>query len=131
MNDASLFDAYSGAVTSAVKRVRPAVVHVAVQRKGAAAGTGSGFVIARSGYAITNSHVASHAQAITVSLPDGRESPAELVGDDPESDLAVIRIAAPVEETCEMADSSRLEVGQIAVPSAVPMVSSIRSPPAS
>lgn len=57
MNDLSLFDAYSEAVTSAVKRVRPAVVHVAVERMDAQAGSGSGFVIARSGYAITNSQI--------------------------------------------------------------------------
>jgi S1-C subfamily serine protease len=115
MNDLSLFDAYSSSVTSAVKRVRPAVVHVAVDRQRGRAGTGSGFVIARSGYAITNSHVATGARSVTVSLPDGRESGAELVGDDPESDLAVIRIDANIDDTCELGDSSRVEVGQVAV----------------
>ncbi|QJR14958.1 S1C family serine protease [Usitatibacter palustris] len=115
MNDLSLFDAYSGAVTAAVKRVRPAVVHLAVERPDGRHGSGSGFVIARSGYAVTNSHVASGARTINVSLPDGRESSADLVGDDPGSDLAVIRLTAPVDEFCELGDSSRIEAGQVAV----------------
>ena len=111
----ALPDAYSQAVTAAVRRVRPAVVHIAVQRTGAAAGSGSGFVITPDGYILTNSHVASRARDLVVSLPDGRESPAELVGDDPDSDLAVIRLAGEVEEWCVLGDSSRLEVGQVAI----------------
>src|SRR5690242_11580281 len=113
--DARLLDAYSQAVVEAVKRVRPAVVHIAVEHRGAPAGSGSGFVIAPDGYALTNSHVASKAAALTVSLPDGRTSTATLVGDDPDSDLAVIRIAAPVDDWCALGDSSRVEVGQVAI----------------
>jgi S1-C subfamily serine protease len=113
--DAQLLDSYSQAVTQAVRRIRPAVVHIAVQRKGAAPGSGSGFVIAPDGYALTNSHVASKASQLVVSLPDGRETPAELVGDDPDSDLAVIRLAGEVEEWCALGDSSAVEVGQVAI----------------
>ena len=113
--DGALLDAYSQAVTAAVRRVRPAVVHIAVQRAGAAAGSGSGFVITPDGYILTNSHVASKARDLVVSLPDGRESKAELVGDDPDSDLAVIRLGAKVDAWCVLGDSSRLEVGQVAI----------------
>ena len=93
--DAHLLDSYSRAVTTAVRKVRPAVIHIAVERKGAPPGSGSGFVLAPDGYALTNSHVASRATHLEVSLPDGRTTTATLVGDDPESDLAVIRLAAP------------------------------------
>ena len=113
--DGALLDAYSQSVTAAVRRVRPAVVHIAVQRSGSQAGSGSGFVITPDGYILTNSHVASKARELVVSLPDGRESAAELVGDDPDSDLAVIRLAGEVEEWCVLGDSSRLEVGQVAI----------------
>ena len=113
--DAQLLDSYSQAVTQAVRRIRPAVIHIAVQRKGAPPGSGSGFVIAPDGYALTNSHVASKASHLVVSLPDGRESTASLVGDDPDSDLAVIRLAAPVEDWCVLGDSRAVEVGQVAI----------------
>jgi S1-C subfamily serine protease len=113
--DDGLLDAYSRAVTGAVRRIRPAVVHIAVHREGKASGSGSGFVITPDGYVLTNSHVASKASALSVSLPDGRESTAELVGDDPDSDLAVIRLAAKVDEWCVLGDSRRVEVGQVAI----------------
>jgi S1-C subfamily serine protease len=115
LSDARLLDSYSQAVTQAVRKIRPAVVHIAVRRKGAQAGSGSGFVITPDGYALTNSHVASKATSLTVSLPDGRESEATLVGDDPDSDLAVIRLAARVDDWCVLGDSSRLEIGQVAI----------------
>jgi S1-C subfamily serine protease len=113
--DEELLDAYSRAVTGAVRRIRPAVVHIAVERDGKPPGSGSGFVITPDGYVLTNSHVASRASSLTVSLPDGRESGAELVGDDPDSDLAVIRLAAKVDEWCVLGDSRRVEVGQVAI----------------
>ena len=113
--DGSLLDAYSEAVTAAVRRIRPAVVHIAVSHEGSRPGSGSGFVITPDGYVLTNSHVASKASALSVSLPDGRETRAELVGDDPDSDLAVIRLAAPVEDWCVLGDSRGVEVGQVAI----------------
>jgi S1-C subfamily serine protease len=113
--DAGLLDAYSQAVTAAIARVRPAVVHIAVQREGGAPGSGSGFVITPDGYILTNSHVASKARSLVVSLPDGRESEATLVGDDPDADLAVIRLAAKADECCVLGDSSALQVGQVAI----------------
>jgi S1-C subfamily serine protease len=116
-----LHDAYSRAVMRAVKRVRPAVVHIAVEkasvRRGILpqGGTGSAFIIAPDGYTLTNSHVVSGAQSIEVSLPDGREVEAELVGDDPETDLAVVKLATATERFCKLADSSQVEVGQVAI----------------
>ena len=115
LSDAPLHDAYSAAVTQAVRKIRPAVVHIGVRKGGRAASSGSGFVITPDGYILTNSHVASKAEALTVSLPDGRESEARLVGDDPDSDLAVVRLAAPVEDWCVLGDSRHVEVGQIAI----------------
>jgi S1-C subfamily serine protease len=91
------------------------VVHIAVARDGSPAGSGSGFVITPDGYVLTNSHVVSKSAELTVSLPDGRQSTARMVGDDPDSDLAVIRIAAPVDDWCVLGDSRRVEVGQVAI----------------
>ena len=115
MGDADLLDTYSSAVTAAVRRVRPAVVHIAVTHAGAKGGSGSGFVITPDGYVLTNSHVVSKAASLMVSLPDGRESSAQRVGDDPESDLAVIRLDAPVDDWTVLGDSRRVEVGQVAI----------------
>lgn len=118
-DDAPLLDAYSDAVTRAVAAVRPAVAHVAVRgtdRRGrATAGSGSAFVITRDGYALTNSHVAGGATALEVSLPDGRQFDARLVGDDPDTDLAVIRVQAGDLPAARMGVSGRARVGEIAI----------------
>lgn len=115
--DAELLDAYSAAVAGAVERVRPAVVHIRVERSGKARpqGSGSGFIIAPDGYLLTNSHVAGGASALEVTLPDGRTAAAELVGEDPDSDLALIKIAAPELAYTLLADSTRVRVGQVAI----------------
>jgi S1-C subfamily serine protease len=116
-----LHDAYSRAVMRAVKRIRPAVVHIEVEHAPAKRGlaprtsTGSGFVISQDGYTITNSHIVAGARFLEVSLPDGREVEAELVGDDPETDLAVIKLDTTVERFAKMADSAAVEVGQVAI----------------
>ena len=99
--DAPLLDAYSAAVTGAVARVAPAVAHVAVRRRHGqrgvrAHGAGSGFLITPDGYLLTNSHVAGGADAIEVVLADGRHAAAEIVGDDPDSDLALSRSRRPI-----------------------------------
>ena len=118
--DDALLDDYSASVTRAVARVAPAVAHLRVVDKrrraqGDHAASGSGFVITPDGYMITNSHVAGGAASIEVTLSDGRTTSAELVGDDPDSDLAVLNVAASDLAWCRFADSRRLRVGQIAV----------------
>ncbi len=116
MGDTQLLDTYSSAVTAAVRKIRPAVVHIAVRNdRGGPAGSGSGFVITPDGYVLTNSHVVARATGLVVSLPDGRQTSARVVGDDPDSDLAVIRIAAPVDDWCVLGGSGGVEVGQIAI----------------
>ena len=117
VDDTALLDAYSAAVVGAVERVRPAVVHIRVERpgKGRGEGSGSGFIIAPDGYLLTNSHVAGGASALEVTLPDGRTAPAELVGEDPDSDLAVVKVGAPDLAYSRLGDSTRVRVGQIAI----------------
>jgi len=118
--DRELHDAYSRAVTDAVACVAPAVAHVQVTKRRGGRGThrhgsGSGFLITPDGYMLTNSHVAGGAAGIEVTLADGRSAVAEVVGDDPDSDLALLKVAAADLAWCRLGDSTRVEVGQIAI----------------
>jgi S1-C subfamily serine protease len=118
--DDLLLDEYSRSVVSAVARVAPAVVNIEIEQRAKnrprdVAGSGSGFVIAPDGFILTNSHVVHHSTRIVVNLPDGRDCPAQLIGDDPDTDLAVIRIDAPQLAHVRLADSESLRVGQVAI----------------
>ena len=114
--DSALLDAYSLAVSNAVATVAPAVAHVQVLRgKNAQGGSGSGFFIAPDGYLVTNSHVAGGAREMVVTLADGRSASAQVVGDDPDTDLAIVKVGASDLAWCRFGDSESLRVGQIAI----------------
>jgi len=113
--DDELLDAYSKTISAVVSRVAPSVVNIRVTTRNGRAGGGSGFIIARDGFMLTNSHVVQGATTLEVTLHDGRSYPAEIVGTDPETDLAVIRIDAPELHAVRFANSAAIRVGQIAV----------------
>ncbi|HAB18934.1 MAG TPA: trypsin-like peptidase domain-containing protein [Verrucomicrobiota bacterium] len=109
--DDVLLDAYSQTVSRVAERVAPAVVNIQVER----GGTGSGFVITPDGFVVTNSHVIRGGREFSVTLADGRILRAELVGEDAETDLAILRLNAPSLPHLQFANSGELRVGQIAV----------------
>jgi S1-C subfamily serine protease len=123
-DDDALLDAYSRTVIGALERVQQAVVFISVDRsvpgetgrRGARGGSGSGFLFTPDGYLLTNSHVVHGATSVRVTLAEGSTHEASIVGDDPSTDLAVLRIgsAEPLPHA-ELGESSKLRVGQIAI----------------
>jgi S1-C subfamily serine protease len=118
-SDGELLDAYSEAVAGAAERVSPSVVNVEIFRREGAderpAGTGSGFVFTPDGFVLTNSHVVAHANRISVTLLDGRRADGTVVGSDPDSDLAVVRINTSGLAPVTFGDSGKVHVGQVAI----------------
>jgi len=125
--DNSLLDAYSKAVVQAAEKISPSVVFINAtktfpQSRGAASreqreahGSGSGFVFTPDGFILTNSHVVHDTSRLTVALSDGRRFEAAMVGDDPASDVAVIRISAGGLVAAPLGDSEKIRVGQLAI----------------
>src|SRR5450432_4420158 len=130
IDDRELLDAYSQTVTAVAEQVSPSVVKIEVQGpepappgpergprrpRGPTSGSGSGFVMTPDGYVLTNSHVVSGAKRISAIFQDGQRVPAQLVGDDPQTDIALVRIEAPSLAALSFGDSSSLRVGQLAI----------------
>src|SRR6201997_5885812 len=121
-DDQALLDSYSQAVIGVVDRVGPAVVRLAIRNGDPArpgqsrGGSGSGVIVAPDGLILTNSHVAGTASRIEVTTADGQDLHARLVGDDPDTDLALIRVdEAATLPAAPLGDSKRLKRGQLVI----------------
>src|SRR4051812_15576125 len=114
-SDDQLLDGYSQTISAVVNRVAPSVVNIRILSGARGPGGGSGFIIARDGFILTNSHVVHGARELEVTLHDARVYPARILGTDPDTDLGVIRIDAPDLQHVRFADSAAIRVGQIAV----------------
>jgi S1-C subfamily serine protease len=115
-DDSPLLDAYSSAVTRAVERVSPAVVKIDVQKSGQPhGGSGSGFVFTPDGLVLTNSHVVHGASTLHLTFSDGQHASATLVGEDPDTDTAVLRTDALIPTPALLGKSQNLKVGQLAI----------------
>jgi S1-C subfamily serine protease len=117
--DEELLDAYSRAVISVVEKVGPSVVNIGLkmraQRGQMVEGAGSGVVVAPDGFVLTNNHVVDGSDAIEVGLTDGNRYPAQVVGKDPDTDLALIRVLANSLPAATLGDSDRLRPGQLVI----------------
>lgn len=121
VNDDKLLDFYSRTVIRAAEKVSPSVVNISVSRKirnrgpDELKGNGSGFVFTPDGYILTNSHVVHDADELEITLSDGRRAKGQIIGDDPDTDLTVIRISASNLKAAPLGDSRSLRVGQLVI----------------
>jgi S1-C subfamily serine protease len=113
--DESLLDAYSRTVSEVARQARPSVAHITVRHAGRDAGAGSGFVFTPDGFLLTNSHVVHGAKEILAAFADGAEYRARLIGEDPDTDTAVLRLEGGTSVALSLGDARRLQPGQIAV----------------
>src|SRR6476620_6093515 len=120
-SEAELLDAYSQAVINVVETVSPAVISVTGRGPNGRGGSGSGFIVTPDGYAITNSHVVDSRPNLEAETAEGDRLRVQLVGDDPATDLAIVRLAANGLPYAQLGDSDALRVGQLVIAMGSPL----------
>ena len=124
LDETDLFDSYSRSVVLSTEKVSPSVVKIEIEQKArkirgrevpGQGGSGSGFIFTPDGFILTNSHVVHDSKGINVVMQNGGRYEADLVGDDPDTDLAVVRINAPERSAVTLGSSNNLKVGQLAI----------------
>jgi S1-C subfamily serine protease len=121
IRDEEVLDFYSQAIIRAAEKISPSVVNISVSPKmrnreqDELSGNASGFIFTPDGYILTNSHVVHNTGALEITLADGRRVNAQIIGDDPDTDLAVIRISASNLVAAPLGDSQSLRVGQLVI----------------
>ena len=128
--DKQILDIYSKTITSAVRQVSQAVAHIQVVKKELnprtrkseqTSASGSGFVISSDGYLVTNHHVVDQATSVQAAFADGNQFPATVIGTDPSTDIAILKVYDGDLKPLQFADSDLLEPGQIAIALGNPM----------
>lgn len=114
-SESEALDAYSRVVTHVAESVSPSVVRIQVETGRGRGGSGSGFIFTPDGFILTNSHVVHGADTIRVWTLESGNFPAQLIGEDPDTDLALLRVDAPAMRAVKLGDSRKIKVGQLVV----------------
>jgi S1-C subfamily serine protease len=116
VDDETLLDAYSKSVSEVIEKVAPSVVRLMIRRRDGKGGSGSGIIVSPDGLILTNSHVVQGSKTLEITTLDGRNLSGRVLGDDPDTDLALVRVNENSSlPAAKLGDSKKLRPGEIAI----------------